>query len=193
MAAGAEPTPEVGLALVIGDVAGHDRNAAAVMAQIRNVLRGVAQTVLAPPGRVLTALDTTLEHLQVRSLATAVLAQVRQDATQATAGRCTVWWSNAGHPPPLLLLPGGTVPLLERRPDLLLGSPRAPPGPTTGSCCPQAPPCCSTPTAWSNGAARTSTWPCSRCPSGRSRHRRRAAGRPGALRVPRRPRPAAPP
>jgi serine phosphatase RsbU (regulator of sigma subunit) len=109
------------LTLVVGDVTGHDRNAAAVMAQLRNVLRGVAQTVLAPPGQVLTALDTALRHLQVRSLATAVLAQVRQDAAQASAGTCAVRWSSAGHPAPLLLLPDGTATLLEHRADLLLG------------------------------------------------------------------------
>jgi serine phosphatase RsbU (regulator of sigma subunit) len=30
-------------------------------------------------------------------------------------------WSNAGHPPPLLVQPDGTVQVLERPPDLLLG------------------------------------------------------------------------
>ena len=122
-------TPDGSLTVVVGDVTGHDRNAAAVMAQLRNVLRGVAQTVIAPPGQVLTALDTALPTLQVRSLATAVLAQVRQDAAQVAAGACSVRWSNAGHPPPVLLLPDGTATVLERRPDLLLGvSPLSPRG-----------------------------------------------------------------
>jgi serine phosphatase RsbU (regulator of sigma subunit) len=121
--------PSGALTLVVGDVTGHDRNAAAVMAQVRNVLRGVAQTVVAPPGRVLTALDEALQRLDVSSLVTAVLVQVGQDPPQAAAGSCRVRWSSAGHPPPLLLLPDGTATLLERRPDLLLGlrpgSPRA--------------------------------------------------------------------
>jgi PAS domain S-box-containing protein len=109
------------LTLVVGDVTGHDRNAAAVMGQLRNVLRGVAQTVLAPPAQVLGALDTALDRLRVRTLATALLAQVRQDAADIAAGTCSVRWSNAGHPPPVLLLADGTVTVLERRPEMLLG------------------------------------------------------------------------
>ncbi len=53
-----------GLTLVIGDVTGHDRNAAAAMAQIRNVLRGVAQSIGEPPAAVLTQLDTALANLR---------------------------------------------------------------------------------------------------------------------------------
>ena len=108
------------LTLVVGDVSGHDRNAAAEMGQLRNVLRGVAQTVLGSPAVVLTALDTALARLRVRTLATALLAQVRQDPAQVAAGTCTVRWSNAGHPAPVLLA-GGTATVLDRRPDLLLG------------------------------------------------------------------------
>ena len=109
------------LTLVVGDVTGHDRNAAAVMGQLRNVLRGVAQTVLAPPAQVLSALDTALDRLRVRTLATALLAQVRQDAAEVAAGTCSVLWSNAGHPAPVLLHTDGTATVLERRPELLLG------------------------------------------------------------------------
>jgi PAS domain S-box-containing protein len=108
------------LTLVIGDVTGHDRIAAAAMAQMRNVLRGVAQTVIEPPAVVLAALDETLQKLHMHTLATAVLAQVRQDNGQAAAGICAVRWSNAGHPPPLLLSAGGAT-LLEHEPNLLLG------------------------------------------------------------------------
>jgi serine phosphatase RsbU (regulator of sigma subunit) len=116
-----------GLTLVIGDVTGHDRNAAAAMAQIRNVLRGVAQSIGEPPAAVLTQLDTALANLRVGSLATAVLVQVHQDDEQAAAGTCVLRWSNAGHPPPLLVLPDGTATFLEHRPNLLLGlDPEAP-------------------------------------------------------------------
>jgi serine phosphatase RsbU (regulator of sigma subunit) len=69
---------------------------------------------------VLTALDTALARLRVRTLATALLAQLRQDPAQVAAGTCTVRWSNAGHPAPVLLS-GGTATVLDRRPDLLLG------------------------------------------------------------------------
>ncbi len=103
--------------LVVGDVTGHDRNAAATMGQVRNVLRGVAQNVSASPARVLSALDRTLRHLEVDTLATAVLAQVHRNGHD----QWSLGWSNAGHPPPLLLLPDGTAVLLQREPDLLLG------------------------------------------------------------------------
>ncbi|KGH48670.1 hypothetical protein IN07_00645 [Modestobacter caceresii] len=105
------------LALVIGDVTGHDRHAAAAMAQVRNVLRGVAHSRRGAPGAVLSALDRALQDLQVATLATGVLATVEEVGT----GDRLLRWSNAGHPPPLLLEPDGTVTVLEREPDLLLG------------------------------------------------------------------------
>ncbi|MCZ2822942.1 MULTISPECIES: SpoIIE family protein phosphatase [unclassified Modestobacter] len=105
------------LALVIGDVTGHDRHAAAAMAQVRNVLRGVAHSRRDSPGAVLGALDRALEDLQVATLATGVLATVEETGT----GGRLLRWSNAGHPPPLLIDPDGTVTVLERAPDLLLG------------------------------------------------------------------------
>jgi serine phosphatase RsbU (regulator of sigma subunit) len=113
--------PDGTTTLVVGDVTGHDRNAAATMGQMRNVLRGVAQSVVEPPAAVLSALDTALRNLAVEALATAVLVQVRQDETEQATGQRRLLWSNAGHPPPLLLEPDGRATLLSRPPDLLLG------------------------------------------------------------------------
>ncbi|MGY5883053.1 SpoIIE family protein phosphatase [Modestobacter lacusdianchii] len=107
--------------LVIGDVTGHDRHAAAAMAQVRNVLRGVAHSMLGSPAAVLSALDRAMQDLAVDTLATAVLATVEQGPAEAAAGRRLLRWSNAGHPPPLLIGPDGGVVVLERDPDLLLG------------------------------------------------------------------------
>ncbi len=103
--------------LVVGDVTGHDQEAAAVMAQVRNVLRGVAHVLGGSPGDVLSALDRALADLRVRGLTTAVLATL--DA-RAADGSCTLRWSNAGHPPPVLIEPDGAR-LLDSEPDLLLG------------------------------------------------------------------------
>lgn len=104
--------------LVVGDVAGHDQDAAAVMAQVRNVLRGIAQVLDGSPARVLTALDGALRDLRVSGLATAVLATI----DRAEPGRDRLLrWSNAGHPPPVLIAADGTASLLEAEPDLLLG------------------------------------------------------------------------
>jgi serine phosphatase RsbU (regulator of sigma subunit) len=108
-------------ALVIGDVTGHDRYAAAAMAQVRNVLRGIAHCRPDRPAGVLSALDRAIQDLDVGTLATAVLATVEQSEEDARRGVRVLRWSNAGHPPPLLLQPDGSVCVLERVPDLLLG------------------------------------------------------------------------
>ncbi|CCH85537.1 Sensor phosphatase [Modestobacter italicus] len=114
-------------ALVIGDVTGHDRYAAAAMAQVRNVLRGVAHCQQGSPATVLTALDRAMRDLAVDTLATAVLAVVEQRPEDADRGVRVLRWSNAGHPPPMLLSPEGRVTVLEQDPDLLLGlDPSAP-------------------------------------------------------------------
>ncbi len=109
-----------GTSLVIGDVAGHDRDAAAAMGQFRNLLRGIAYAVAEPPAAVLSTLDRAVRDLAVGSLATAVLARV-EPAPDDGPGARLVTWSNAGHPPPLLVEPDGTVHLLHTDPDLLLG------------------------------------------------------------------------
>ncbi|HEX2075353.1 MAG TPA: SpoIIE family protein phosphatase [Geodermatophilus sp.] len=104
--------------VVIGDVTGHDRHAAAAMAQVRNVLRGVAHGRPESPAEVLTALDGALRDFAVGTLATAVLARVERPAPD---GSRLLRWSNAGHPPALLIAPDGAVTVLDRRPDRLLG------------------------------------------------------------------------
>ena len=103
--------------VVIGDVSGHDRDAAAAMGQMRNLLRGIAYTLAEPPAAVFAALDRALEDLAVGSLATGVLARL----LPAADGGRLLRWSNAGHPPPLLLEPDGTATLLRTTADLLLG------------------------------------------------------------------------
>jgi serine phosphatase RsbU (regulator of sigma subunit) len=109
------------LSLVIGDVAGHDRDAVAAMGQLRNLLRGISYTLDKPPAPILTALDTAIGHFAVDTLATAIVAQVEQTVLDKVRGRRRFRWSNAGHPPPLLLHPEGTAELLHTTPELLLG------------------------------------------------------------------------
>ena len=106
------------LTIVVGDVTGHDRHAAAGMAQIRNLLRGISYTLQKPPARVLSGLDAAMSGLSVDVLATVLITQIDTD----DAGVRTLRWSNAGHPPPALLAADGTVRLLDRRPETMLGT-----------------------------------------------------------------------
>jgi serine phosphatase RsbU (regulator of sigma subunit) len=108
-------------ALVIGDVTGHDSYAAAAMAQVRNVLRGVAHSRRDSPAATLAALDRAMRDLDVNTLATAVLATVEPGPEPVCTGERVLRWSNAGHPPPLLIEVDGTVTVLEHDADLLLG------------------------------------------------------------------------
>ena len=117
------------MSLVVGDVAGHDSGAAAEMAQIRNVLRGVAQTLQASPARVLTALDGALARLGSETLATAVLCHAWPVGAGPVERRLRLRWSNAGHPPPLLVHTDGRTEFLGGRAELLLGV--RPDGPRT--------------------------------------------------------------
>ncbi|MGN6612360.1 MAG: SpoIIE family protein phosphatase [Angustibacter sp.] len=102
--------------LVVGDVAGHDRQATAAMAQVRGVLRGVAHSLDASPAQVLTGLDHAMRDLRIDALVTGVLARVRTASHPAA-----LTWSNAGHLPPIVIRPDGAVEVLDRDADLLLG------------------------------------------------------------------------
>ena len=111
--------------LVIGDVAGHDAPAAATMAQTRGMLRGVAQMVPGSPAAVLSALDRAVGSLGIDTLVTVAVATVSPGPADRN-GSPTLRWSNAGHPPPVLVCADGTTKLLERRSELLLGVHAAP-------------------------------------------------------------------
>jgi hypothetical protein len=70
---------------------------------------------------VLSALDRALSETGIATLATAVVARVEEPLSTARERSRVLSWSNAGHPPPLLLEPDGTATLLERPANLLLG------------------------------------------------------------------------
>jgi serine phosphatase RsbU (regulator of sigma subunit)/anti-sigma regulatory factor (Ser/Thr protein kinase) len=109
------------LMVVIGDVAGHDTRAAAVMGQLRGLLRGIGFTTADEPSRVLSAVDEAIEGLELNTLATAVLAELCPLPDGAGA---RLRWSNAGHLLPVVLDPAGRAQLLTPsggKADLLLG------------------------------------------------------------------------
>ncbi len=110
--------PDGAVVLAIGDVVGHDRHAAAAMGQLRGLLRGVGYADGGSPAEVLTRLDRAAAGLALGTMATAVLARL----DRRTGEEAVLRWSNAGHPPPVLVEPGGGVRLLEApTADLLLG------------------------------------------------------------------------
>ncbi|MEU4694297.1 SpoIIE family protein phosphatase [Actinoplanes sp. NPDC023714] len=110
--------PDGSVMVAVGDVAGHDIEAAATMGQLRNLVRGDAYGRDDEPGELLTELDQALYGLRVPGAATAVLARV----ARSWSG-WSVTFANAGHPPPLLLLPDGKVQAWWVPPEPLLGLP----------------------------------------------------------------------
>lgn len=113
--------PDGALVLGIGDVAGHDLEAAAAMAQIRNLARGIAVATDASPARILEHLDRTLHVLDVDTMATAIMARVEQTPERKAAGLRLLRWSRAGHLPPVLLHADGRAEMLEQGGDTILG------------------------------------------------------------------------
>ncbi|MGY1736901.1 SpoIIE family protein phosphatase [Geodermatophilus sp. SYSU D00684] len=92
--------------VAIGDVVGHDTAAAATMGQLRGLLRGIAHARRAGPAEVLHGLDAAMADMHPETLATAAVARLED-------GGRRLRWANAGHPPPVLLLPGGEVVALD--------------------------------------------------------------------------------
>jgi len=108
--------------IVIGDVVGHDTAAAAAMGQLRGMLRGIAYRDGPGPAEVLSELDAAIQGLGMGTMATAAIARVEQTPEEHAAGLTRLRWSNAGHPPPLLLHPDGRVEeLAGERAQLMLG------------------------------------------------------------------------
>ncbi|MCW3010759.1 MAG: putative sensor protein, partial [Solirubrobacterales bacterium] len=105
----------------IGDVAGHDIYAAAVMGQLRNMLRMVAWDRDEPPSAIVARLDRAMRDLAIETTATLVTLRIEQTARDEAAGLRTLRWTSAGHPAPILVLADGSTRLLEREPDVLLG------------------------------------------------------------------------
>ena len=114
--------PDGSTVVVIGDVIGHDTQAAAAMSQVRTIVRTTAVVTGEGPAEVLREVDEALETLQVGTSATAVVARLEQTDAERQRGTTRLRWSNAGHPPPLVLHPDGLVMgLTAISSDLLLG------------------------------------------------------------------------
>ncbi|WP_405087413.1 SpoIIE family protein phosphatase [Microbispora sp. NBC_01389] len=109
--------PDGVTALVIGDVVGHDITAAAEMAQLRSMVRTLAWDRCVSPSLVVNRVDQAMSAVTDVPMATMILARVEGSED----GPWRLRWSNAGHPPPLLVTPDGHARYLEQGQDLLLG------------------------------------------------------------------------
>jgi GAF domain-containing protein len=93
------------LAVTVGDITGHDMRAAAIMGQVRSMLRqaDLDHQSLGPAAAV-TAVESACHALSLDATGTLVHAHLQP---LGTGGGWQLTWTNAGHPPPLLVHPDG--------------------------------------------------------------------------------------
>ncbi|TQE18912.1 ATP-binding SpoIIE family protein phosphatase [Streptomyces ipomoeae] len=116
------------VALVVGDVVGHGLHASAAMGRLRTAVRTLADVDL-PPDELLTHLDDLVAHLTWNNEAFPdqmemphageIGATCLYAVYDPVSHVCTL--ASAGHPPPAVLSPDGTVSLVRLSPGPLLG------------------------------------------------------------------------
>ncbi|MFD3417951.1 PP2C family protein-serine/threonine phosphatase [Streptomyces decoyicus] len=102
------------MAVAVGDVVGHGLAAACVMGQLRSALSAAAR-VADGPARALEVLGIYARSVEGAESTTAVQTVIDWSTH-------TLSYSSAGHPPPALLHPDGTVELLDGATDPPLGA-----------------------------------------------------------------------
>ena len=115
------PSDDQMLVVAVGDITGHDIGAAALMGQVRNMLRQAAwDRPDGTPSAVVTSLEQACQHLGVDAHGTLLQAHLRphRDGT----GRWSMTWTNAGHPPPIVLDAAGSTTMPTGH-DMLFGYP----------------------------------------------------------------------
>ena len=118
-------------AIVVGDAMGHGPEAAAAMAQLRSAAHVLADLEL-PPRQILHRLDRMVAEIAMAPFATCICAvtgpvvdpavravQAGLDGPDGGVWSCSA--SRAGHPPPVVILPGGEARLLDLPAGLPLG------------------------------------------------------------------------
>ncbi|MFJ4313756.1 PP2C family protein-serine/threonine phosphatase [Streptomyces lavendulae] len=101
-------------AVAVGDVVGHGLRAAGVMGQLRSAL-SAASRVAAGPAQALEVLGLYARFVKGAESTTAVSVFIDWSGH-------TLTYSSAGHPPPLLCAPDGTVTFLDLATDPPLGA-----------------------------------------------------------------------
>jgi Stage II sporulation protein E (SpoIIE) len=108
--------PDGAVAIILGDVAGHDLMATVRMSDVRSFLRA-ASLRSNDPATVIEQLDETMAQFTGHTTATVVFGRVERSGSNYA-----LRWSNAGHPSPLLVLPDTTTRYLDTPPDVLVGA-----------------------------------------------------------------------
>jgi serine phosphatase RsbU (regulator of sigma subunit)/anti-sigma regulatory factor (Ser/Thr protein kinase) len=108
------------VALVVGDVVGHGIHASVTMGRLRTAVWTLADVDL-PPDELLTHLDDLVGHLGAdeRAVTTEIGATCLYAVYDPVARHCTI--AAAGHPPPVVLFPDGTVQVVEVSAGPMLG------------------------------------------------------------------------
>ncbi|MFI9759010.1 PP2C family protein-serine/threonine phosphatase [Streptomyces sp. NPDC051963] len=106
--------PGEALAVSVGDVVGHGLEAACAMGQLRSALSAACR-VTAGPAQALEVLGLYARSVEGAASTTAA-------TTYVNWGDHSITYSCAGHPPPALLHPEGTVTFLDRATDPPLGA-----------------------------------------------------------------------
>ena len=107
--------------LVIGHVMGHDTQAAAAMGQIPSLLCGAALERTLKPAELLRSVDRAIMSRGIGAIATAVVARLEQTPAERASGLTRLRWATAGHMPPIVVDPSGTVHYLEDASSIFLG------------------------------------------------------------------------
>ena len=105
--------------LVVGDVIGHDLNAASEMSQIRSALRAYAVDGDSP-SQVITRLDRLVDALRLTQLVTVFYGVL--DAPDSS-GQRLLRFTNAGHLPPVIRRADGQVETVAGGGSAVLGAP----------------------------------------------------------------------
>jgi serine phosphatase RsbU (regulator of sigma subunit) len=105
------PSGEIGI--VMGDVSGHGLPSAVIMGRMRSSLRSYALEST-DPAEVLSRLNRKMMHFEPDATATVLYA-----VCDPTLEHVRV--SSAGHPPPVLALPGRPAEAVDMKFDLLIG------------------------------------------------------------------------
>ncbi|MFF2536047.1 SpoIIE family protein phosphatase [Streptomyces cyaneofuscatus] len=114
------PLPSFRVALVAGDVMGHGLPATATMGRLRTAVDTLADLEL-DPDELLTHLDDLVQQLQGEAphQGDTVGASCLYAVYDPVTCQCTL--ASAGHPPPVVIRPDGTVESVEVSPGPLLG------------------------------------------------------------------------